>query len=293
MLISHALRRMQMADKRPLLSSHVLERTLQTETLPPPGVQADNLVRWLGENSPGPGEIVSIALETHGAIIGTANLDGFHFVLGDLKEAGLINWYAVTGSKQSLHLTGKGWRRYEELRAAPHSATASHRHAAILATDMVGYSKMMSADEKATLAARWECISIVRKAVESNSGRLVKTVGDGTLNEFGSTVDAMQAALEILGAMAKQNADKQEGKRVELRLGLAVGDISPEGDDILGDTVNLAARLEATAAPGTIATLEHVRDDLANKLELASEDLGQKTLKGIARQVRVVLITPK
>jgi adenylate cyclase len=137
-------------------------------------------------------------------------------------------------------------------------------------------------------------MSAVRKAVERNRGRLVKTIGDGTLNEFGSTVEAMRATLEILGATVAENRGKPDDKCVELRMGLAVGDIVPEGDDILGDSVNLAARLQAEASPGTICTTEHVRDDLANKkMELTSEDLGPRELKGIGRPVRVVQITLK
>jgi class 3 adenylate cyclase len=170
---------------------------------------------------------------------------------------------------------------------------SGHRLAAILATDIVGFSTLMAADEKATLEAVSASKTLIRETVEGHGGRLVKTMGDGTLNEFGSTLDAMQAALDVLTAIVKKNGDKPADKHIALRMGLAVGDISPDGEDIMGDTVNLAARLEAMAAPGTIATLEHVRDDLANKLELVSEDLGQQTLKGIARLVRVVQITPK
>jgi class 3 adenylate cyclase len=129
--------------------------------------------------------------------------------------------------------------------------------------------------------------------VERNGGRVVKTMGDGTLNEFGSAVDAMKAALEVQRSMAQRNVDKPEAERIVLRMGIAVGDVVPDGEDIMGDTVNLAARLQAAATPGTIATLEHVRDDLTNKLELASEDLGQLELKGIGRRVRVVQITAK
>ena len=151
----------------------------------------------------------------------------------------------------------------------------------------------MAADEKATLEAVSACKELIRETVERHGGRLVKTTGDGTLNEFGSAVDAMKAALEVQSAMARRNTGKPEHKRIVLRMGLAVGDVAADGEDIMSDAVNLAARLETTATPGTIATLEHVREDLANKLELASEDLGLLELKGIGRRVRVVQITPK
>jgi class 3 adenylate cyclase len=295
-LLGHALRRRQTTDPRPLLKSDDAKAIIETETLPSVEAQADNTVRWLGQHSPSPGQFVVIALETHAAIIGTVDLQGFHFVLTGLKEDGLINWYATFGSKQNLYLTQAGWRRYEQLRAGARPTVVSrHRHAAVLATDMVGYSTRMSADEQATLAVRSACMSVVRKAATGNSGRLVKTIGDGTLNEFGSTVDAMRAALEILGTIAEQNRGKPEDKRVELRMGLAVGDVVVDEDnDILGDTVNLASRLEAVAAPGTVCTLEYVRDDLVNKpLQFSSEDLGPRELKGISRQLRVVQITTK
>jgi class 3 adenylate cyclase len=287
-LIGHALRRRQQTEKRPMLTSYLVQEILQTETLPTPTVQADNLIRWLGEHVKS-GAVEIVTPETHGAILGTTGLPGLQLVLSGLEHAGLIEW-TKTLAKQRVRLTLSGWSRYEELR----STTASHRHAAILATDIVGYTKLMAKDENATLAARSACMSAVRKAVERNRRRLVKTIGDGTLNEFGSTVEAMRATLEILGATVAENRGKPDDKCVELRMGLAVGDIVPEGDDILGDSVNLAARLQAEASPGTICTTEHVRDDLANKkMELTSEDLGPRELKGIGRPVRVVQITLK
>jgi adenylate cyclase len=148
----------------------------------------------------------------------------------------------------------------------------------------------MGSDEAATLASRSACEAAIRRVVEANKGRFVKSIGDGTLSEFGSTIDAMRAALEVLNVIAQQNSSRPPDKSIELRIGLAVGDVVAEGNDIFGDSVNLAARLQSEAGPGTICTLEHVRDDLANKLELASEDLGPRTLKGIKRQVRIVRI---
>jgi len=288
-LVGYAIRRMQRTDKPPLLSSDGLQRILETETLQTPAVQADNLVRWLGEHSK-QGAFAAVSSETHGALLGTPDIGSLFLILNGLKSAGLIVWSGSMGPRQNVQLTFEGWRRCEKLRAA---AATSHRLAAVVSTDVVGSTKLMAADEKATLAALEASISMQRQTVEQHGGRLVKTTGDGTLSEFGSAVDAMQASLEILAAMVLQNVSRAEGKRVELRIGLALGDVSPDGDDITGDTVNLAARLQSEAAVGTICTLEHVRDDLANKLELDWEDLGQRELKGIGRKVRVVQVMTK
>jgi class 3 adenylate cyclase len=294
-LIGHVLRKLQATTKRPLLTSDVAQRIVETEALPGVSAQADILVRWLGDNSPEPGRMMSVSLEKHGAIVGMTSIDGLHLLLNGLNDAGLIKWYAVMGTKQSLHLTLPGMKRYEELRAAPQQPAPSyaaprHRHAAVLSTDIVGYSSLMAADEATTLAGRSACEAAIRTAVKANNGRFVKSTGDGTLSEFGSTVDAMRTALEILGVAAQQNNTRPQGKRIELRVGLAVGDVVDEGDDIFGDSVNLAARLQAEAAPGTVCIPEHVRDGLENKMELVTEGLGLRELKGMKRPVRVVQV---
>jgi class 3 adenylate cyclase len=288
-LIGHVLRRMQRTNSRPLLTSDVVKELLKTEALPTPAAQADNLVRWLGEHSE-PGVIGIVSPESHGAIMGTSALPGLYLVLAGLKEAGLIVWNPTMGSEQPVQLTLKGWNRSKALQV---DAAPSHRLAAVLSTDVVGYTKLMGADEKSTLAALATCTSMLREAVKRHGGRLIKTIGDGTLSEFGSAVGAMQAALEIHSAMVQQNIARPEDKRMILRMGLAVGDISPDGEDIMGETVNLAARLQAEAAPGTICVSQHVRDDLANKLELVCENLGVRILKNIERPVWVVQVTPK
>lgn len=167
------------------------------------------------------------------------------------------------------------------------------RHSAVLATDIVGYSSRMASDEAATLADRSDCLATVKQAVAANRGRFVKSIGDGTLSEFKSTVDAMRAALEIQIAIAEQNKGKSAEGHVEMRIGLAVGDVVDEDNDILGNTVNLAARLEGQAAPGTVYAPEHVRNDLMNKQvpPFSSDELGPLELKGMG-SVRVVRIRP-
>ncbi|MFZ5781353.1 MAG: hypothetical protein ACOY4R_14270 [Pseudomonadota bacterium] len=107
---------MQMTDDRPLLSSDVAEKILQTESLPTPEVQADNLIRWLGDHSPGPGESVTIEPATHSAIVGAMTPRGFHFILNGLRNEELVAGQQVMGHRQQVYLTFPGWRRYEELR---------------------------------------------------------------------------------------------------------------------------------------------------------------------------------
>lgn len=115
-LIAHMLRRMQVTNEWPLVSSDVAAELLRTETLPTPEVQADNLIRWLGDNSPGPGERVGIASETHNAIIGAMSEDGFNFILQGIIDEGLVEESDTMGPEQRVLLTFRGWRRYEALR---------------------------------------------------------------------------------------------------------------------------------------------------------------------------------
>jgi adenylate cyclase len=166
--------------------------------------------------------------------------------------------------------------------------TATRRLAAILAADVAGYSRLMGADEGGTLRAlkaiRAELIDPV---IAAHNGRLVKTIGDGLLVEFGSVVDALSCATEVQAGMAERNATALPDKRIEFRLGLNVGDIVVEDGDIFGDGVNVAARLEGMAEPGGICVSARVQEDAAGKLNLSFIDLGEQQFKNIARPVRV------
>jgi adenylate cyclase len=162
------------------------------------------------------------------------------------------------------------------------------RLAAILAADVVGYSRLMGIDEAATLAA----LNAHRKElfdakIAEHKGRIVKLTGDGMLVEFPSVVNAVACAADIQGKMRERNADVPESRRIEFRVGVNVGDIIVEGDDIFGEGVNVAARLESIAAPGGVAISGAVRDHLGNRLDLAFEDVGEQALKNIERPVRV------
>ncbi len=160
--------------------------------------------------------------------------------------------------------------------------------AAIFAGDIVGYSRLMGVDEEGTLrqlkAHRKE---LVDPKISEHRGRIVKTTGDGMLVEFGSVVDAVRCAVEIQRAMAERNADVPADKRIEFRVGVNVGDIIIEGDDIFGDGVNIAARLEGIAEPGGVYISDDTLRQIRGKIDVLCDDLGERELKNIARPVRV------
>jgi adenylate cyclase len=162
------------------------------------------------------------------------------------------------------------------------------RLAAILAADVAGYSRLMGADEEATLA-RLKAVrrELADPKVKEHRGRIVKTTGDGLLLEFASVVDAVRCAVEVQREMAERNADVPPDRRIELRMGINVGDIIKDGRDIHGDGVNVAARLEALAEPGGICVSRVVRDQVRDKLDFAFEDMGEQQVKNIARPIRV------
>jgi adenylate cyclase len=161
------------------------------------------------------------------------------------------------------------------------------RLAAILAADVAGYSRLMGADEEATLerlkAHRRE---LVDPKIREHRGRIVKTTGDGMLVEFPSVVDAVRCAVEVQRAMVDRNAEISEDKRITFRIGVNLGDVIIDGDDIYGDGVNIAARLEALAEPGGICISRVVRDQIRDKLPYPFEDMGEQSVKNIARPVR-------
>ena len=166
--------------------------------------------------------------------------------------------------------------------------TEQRRLAAIVSADVAGYSRLMGRDESGTLAAlkalRQE---VVDPAIASHGGRIVKTTGDGLLLEFPSVVNAVRCAVEVQTAMADRTARIAEDRRVAFRIGINIGDIIVEGDDIFGDGVNVAARLQEIAAPGGICISSRVHEDVRDRLDTAFDDGGAQTLKNIARPVQV------
>ncbi|RWO96306.1 MAG: adenylate/guanylate cyclase domain-containing protein [Mesorhizobium sp.] len=165
------------------------------------------------------------------------------------------------------------------------------RLAAILAADMAGYSRLMEADESGTLARlRTHRIELVDPAIAKNKGRIIKTTGDGMLVEFQSVTDAVKCAVEIQQRMKRRNSDVPQERRIEFRIGINLGDIIFDDDDIFGDGVNIASRIEQLADVGGICVTAAVATQIADRLEIAMEDLGEKTLKNISRPVRLYRI---
>ncbi len=162
------------------------------------------------------------------------------------------------------------------------------RLAAILVADVVGYSRLMGKDEAGTLdALKAHRDELIDPKVAEHSGRIVKLMGDGALVEFPSVVEAVHCAVEIQRGMTERNAEVADARRIEFRIGINVGDVIVEADDIYGDGVNVAARLEALAEPGGICVSRAVRDQIRDKLDLPLDDLGEVEVKNIARPIRV------
>jgi TolB-like protein/class 3 adenylate cyclase len=162
------------------------------------------------------------------------------------------------------------------------------RLAAILAADVVGYSRLVGEDEEGTL----ERLKVLRRTVadpkiKEHRGRVVRTMGDGLLVEFASVVDAVRCAVDVQREMALRNADLPADRRIEFRIGINLGDIIKDGREIYGDGVNVAARLESLATPGGICVSRVVRDQVRDKLGFAFDDRGEQQVKNIARPVRV------
>ena len=165
--------------------------------------------------------------------------------------------------------------------------------AAILAADVVSYSSQMAVDESGTLTRLKALRSqIVDPFVATHRGRLFKTMGDGFLVEFASTVEALQCALAIQSRLEDHAGPGEEYEGMQLRIGLHQGDVVVDGSDLLGDGVNVAARLEALSEPGGICISARVREDARGRLEIAAEDMGEQTLKNITRAIRVYRIRP-
>src|SRR5213083_282540 len=172
--------------------------------------------------------------------------------------------------------------------------TATRRLAAILAADVAGYSRLMGEDEEGTLerlkALRHELLD---PKIAEHHGRIVKTTGDGMLVEFASVVDALRCAVEVQQAMAERNTGIGADSRIEFRIGINLGNVIVEGDDLYGDGVNIAARIEALADPSGVFVSNTVHEHVRDRLPFVFEDLGEQQVKNIARPVRVYRVRPE
>jgi class 3 adenylate cyclase/pimeloyl-ACP methyl ester carboxylesterase len=168
------------------------------------------------------------------------------------------------------------------------------RLAAILAADVVGYSRLMGADEMGTLTAlKSHRRELINAGIAEHHGRIVKTTGDGMLVEFASVVDAVACAVKIQRSMVRRNAAIAAEKQIVFRIGINVGDIIIDGDDIFGDGVNIAARLETLCEPGGVCISRAANDQIRDKLSIAFADLGEQAVKNISRAVGVFGLTAK
>jgi adenylate cyclase len=166
------------------------------------------------------------------------------------------------------------------------------RLAAILAADVVGYSRLMEQDEAGTLAVlKGRRKEVLKPLVARHQGRIFKFTGDGVLVEFGSAVNAVQCAIDLQNGMAAANAALPEDRRIVLRIGINLGDVMIEGSDLYGDGINIAARLEAVAEPGGILISGTVYDYIRNKVNAGFEDLGPQSLKNISEPIRAYRVT--
>jgi adenylate cyclase len=167
------------------------------------------------------------------------------------------------------------------------SGRIERKLAAIVAADVAGYSRLMAADEEGTLARlKAHRKALIDPKIVEHSGRIIKTTGDGMLIEFASVVDAVRCVVEIQRGMLEQNADIPSDKRIDFRVGINIGDVIVDGEDIYGDGVNVAARMESLAEPGGILVSGVVRDQVRDKLSFSFDDLGDRNVKNIPRPVR-------
>ena len=176
--------------------------------------------------------------------------------------------------------------------SAEQSTRIGRRLAAIVAADVAGYSRLMGLDEVGTVRTLREHRKVIDALVAKHGGRLVKSTGDGVLLEFPSVVDAVECAVAVQEVMAQRNEGVPLERRMLLRIGINLGDVLIEGDDILGEGVNVAARLEGIAEPGGVCISSSACDQVRGKVPVEFNDLGEQSLKNIARPVRVYAVGP-
>ncbi len=208
----------------------------------------------------------------------------------------IFNLRENIGRNRIQTVSGRGYRFVGPVRRLNGNAGAvlpTRRLAAILAADVVGYSRLMGADEEGTLE-RLKALrrQLIDQKIEEHQGRIVKTTGDGLLVEFASVVNAVRCAAEVQRGMIDRERRLLDEQRIKLRIGINLGDVIADDDDIFGDGVNVAARLEALADPGGICVSGVVRDQIRNKLPYPLEDKGEQRVKNIARPVRVYALRP-
>ena len=174
------------------------------------------------------------------------------------------------------------------------SDRVQRRLAAIVAADVAGYSRLMGVDEEGTLSAMKSHLrDFVNPKIEEHGGKIVKTTGDGLLVEFRSVVDAVRCCLDLQQGMAERNSAVPTERRIQYRIGVNLGDVISDDNDIFGNGVNIAARLEGIADPGGICLSQSVIDQVQQKLDLTLEDLGARALKTSRSQCTYIVLRQK
>ena len=168
------------------------------------------------------------------------------------------------------------------------NAGVTRKLAVILAADVAGYSRLMAADEEGTLATLNACRQAIDELIGRHHGRIFTTAGDSVMAEFASAVEAVRCAAAIQQEIERRNADLPQARRMLFRVGVNLGDVMVGGDNLFGDGVNVAARLEGVAEPGGICISGAVYDQIRNKVDLRFDDLGERSLKNIGYPVRVL-----
>src|SRR5208282_5647064 len=168
--------------------------------------------------------------------------------------------------------------------------TVERKLAAIFAADVEGYSRLMGLDEVGTLRTLTAYRVIIDRLIGSHRGRIFNTAGDSLVADFASAVDAVQCAVAVQETIGRENADRPAGEQMRFRIGIHVGDIIVQGDNLFGDAVNIAARLEALAEPGGICVSGTVQDQMGTKLAAGFVDLREQQVKNIAQPIRVYQI---
>ncbi len=167
------------------------------------------------------------------------------------------------------------------------------RLAAIMAADVTGYTRLMEKDEAGTHAAlKAHREEFIDPTITNHKGRIVKLMGDGALVEFASAVDAVSCAVALQHGMAERNSDIPVKQQISFRIGINLGDVIIEGNDLYGEGVNLASRLEGLAEPGGICLSSKVYEEVRNRLELSYRDMGEQAVKNVAQPVRVYAVAP-
>src|SRR5437879_2406143 len=191
------------------------------------------------------------------------------------------------GFRRDCGLVGMGYTRRGEEPGVP-DQPIERKLAAIFAADVAGYSRLMARDEIGTLARLRACRSVVDGLIAAHRGRIFNTAGDSVVADFASPVDAVQCAVAVQTAIAAEETGGDGAEPMRLRIGIHVGDVIVDGANLLGDGVNIAARLEALAEPGAICVSAAARDHIGNKLPLPFDDPGDQRLKNIDQAIRVL-----